>query len=83
MCHANPHLSYFRVKVVHDHMHHGRRLPAASWIHLQGIGPHDEGGTKPIHVDVPIVTQLTGELRCQSGVEVGREVAQSILQGQL
>ena len=45
--------------------------------------PHEEPGPEPVHVDVAGGQQLMGKLRGQRGVQLGREVAQRVLHGQL
>lgn len=47
------------------------------------VCPHLNGGTKPVHVDVSVITQLLGKLRSKNDMQSSREVTQGIAEGKL
>ena len=64
-------------------MHDGSCLATFGRVVRYGIRPHLHDWTKPIHVDVSVILQLLGKLRCQDLVKVGGKVTQGIAHCQL
>ena len=74
-------LRYAGVKVVLNHRHNSRSLLGTGGVLVDGTGVDVVGRAVAVHIDAAVVLQLLRELGRESGVQLGGEIAQGVLEG--
>ena len=73
---------HIKIQIVVDHHLNGPALDAVSFIFVDGAAPDPAPGPEAIAVDAAVLLQLPGKLLRHLGVELGRDVAQRVFDGQ-